>query len=63
MASTTTSLSLAQANRICDGVVAACKDRGFAPVVVVVLDENGHQVSETQCFIGEINSRKDQDET
>lgn len=38
-------LTLAQATRICDGVVSSCLTRGFAPITVVVVDHNGDQVA------------------
>mmetsp|Transcript_43282 Transcript_43282/g.94278 ORF Transcript_43282/g.94278 Transcript_43282/m.94278 type:complete len:169 (-) Transcript_43282:93-599(-) len=41
----TGNLPLAQATRICDGVVATCLSRGFAPVTVYVCDANGEPVA------------------
>lgn len=38
-------LSLAQAARICEGAVAACTSRGFAPITVVVMDPAGHPIA------------------
>jgi uncharacterized protein GlcG (DUF336 family) len=38
-------LTLAQAVRICEGVVSTCMSRGFAPISVVVLDAHGHQIA------------------
>ena len=38
-------LSLAQAARICEGAVAACASRGFAPITVVVTDPAGHPIA------------------
>lgn len=38
-------LTLAQANLICDGVVATCISYGFAPVTVVVCDAAGDTVA------------------
>jgi len=42
---TTRVLNLAVANKICDGVVKACQANGFAPMTVVVLDAEGHQIA------------------
>lgn len=40
----TTKLTLAHALRICEGAVATCASRGFAPVTIVVVDAHGHQI-------------------
>lgn len=38
-------LTLAHALRICEGATATCASRGFAPVCIVVVDANGHQIA------------------
>lgn len=44
-----TKLTLAAALRIAEGAVATCASRGFAPVCVVVVDANGHQIVSQRC--------------
>eukprot|EP00952_Eustigmatos_sp_NYUAD-ZCMA_P006438 27740-Eustigmatos_ZCMA.PRE.1 len=38
-------LTLAQATRICEGVVSTCLSRGFSPITVFVLDADGHTIT------------------
>ena len=42
---TQTMLTLAHALRICEGAVSTCLSRGFAPITIVVVDANGHQIA------------------
>lgn len=45
MAAMTSKLTLNHALRICEGAVATCASRGFAPVCIVVVDANGQQIA------------------